>query len=113
MLLAKVKNNQILSTEEEESFKLINWAPDKPEDLKIPKVLIELTRLKEKEYSYGDEHILVKGFLNNCNGNTKDRKCRKDPNQNEVEGWGCRDCNFDLCRPCMRYGKYLDVVTRL
>ncbi len=58
------------------------------------------------------DHILEKRNLNNCDGNTKDRKCRKDPNQNE-EGWGCRDCNFDLCRPCMKYGKYLDVVTRL
>ena len=112
MLLAKVKNNQILSTEEEESFKLINCAPDKPEDLKIPQVLILLTRLKEKEYSYAHDHILVKGFLNNCDAKNIGRICKKDPNQNE-EGWGCRICNFDLCRSCMKYGKYLDVVTRL
>jgi hypothetical protein len=60
------------------------------------------------------DHILVKGFLNNCDGKANGRICHKDPNQNE-EGWGCRigDCNFDLCRSCMKYGKYLDVVTRL
>ena len=54
----------------------------------------------------------MKGFLNNCDAKKIERKCQKDPDQNE-EGWGCRDCNFDLCRPCMKYGKYLDVVTRL
>jgi hypothetical protein len=59
------------------------------------------------------DHILTEKNINNCDGTINERKCRKDPNQNEVVGWGCRDCNFDLCRPCMRYGKYLDVVKRL
>ncbi len=113
MFLQKVKNNQATTKEDEKSILSIDWT-DKPEDLKIPKVLFELTRLKEKEYSSMHDHILEKRNLNNCNAKDIGRKCQKDPNQNE-EGWSCYigNCNFELCRPCMKYGKYSDVVTRL
>ncbi len=44
----------------------MNWTPEKPEDLKIPQVLILLTKLKEKEYSNKHIHVLDRGNLNNC-----------------------------------------------
>jgi hypothetical protein len=46
MLLEKVKSNKLTSKEEEESIQSINWTAMKPEDIKIPQVLILLIRLK-------------------------------------------------------------------